>query len=154
MFVELLITSVVAIIGWFILMLVSTNVLGLFVRGFFKDPVLNVLDDAEREKTLPSGFINSERKERFRANSFVNITAFILFVGFLFLLFYFLGVFALLAALMIMVSRFPDLIWEIKHGRKIAVATMPRGTIFYLTSLLDWMSFPVFWYSIYLILTS
>ncbi len=149
---QILIVSVISILGWFILMWVSTNILGLFVRGFFKDPVLQALDDAENEKVLPDRFIKSLRDEHVGANGLVSLVALILFVGFLFFSYYFLGAFALLSVLMQMIGRFPDLIWEIRHGKKIDVNTMPKDIVYYLTASLSLLSFPVFGYAIYLMI--
>ena len=141
MFPQLLVVSVLALIGWFILMFLTTNLLGLFT-------------DSEIDKLGREGpdFLKEEVKKGKRADMVLNVIALVSIVGFFYLLFHFLNMYALLAALMLLAGRLPDLIWEIKHGKKIDVSTMTKNATFYLTSLLDWVSFPVFWYAVYLAL--
>ena len=146
MFPQLLVVSVLALIGWFILMFLTTNLLGLFVRGLFTD---SEIDKLGREGP---DFLKEEVKKGKRADMVLNVIALVSIVGFFYLLFHFLNMYALLAALMLLAGRLPDLIWEIKHGKKIDVSTMTKNATFYLTSLLDWVSFPVFWYAVYLAL--
>ncbi|HEY4526257.1 MAG TPA: hypothetical protein VJK53_00155, partial [Candidatus Paceibacterota bacterium] len=148
----LILSIVLAIIGWFILMLLTTNLLGLFVRAFFvSDPVLDTIDKLEHEKEISKkmeAFLASERKEQNRANIFVNLTILILVLGFYYLLFYFLNIIAVVAAVMLMAGRLPDLLWEIKHGRKINVRELPKNWVYWTTSLLDWVSLLVFLYAL------
>ena len=148
----LILSIVLAIIGWFILMLLTTNLLGLFVRAFFvSDPVLDTIDKLEHEKEISKkmeAFLASERKEQNRANIFVNLTILILVLGFYYLLFYFLNIIAVVAAVMLMAGRLPDLLWEIKHGRKINVRELPKNWVYWTTSVLDWTSLPVFLYAL------
>lgn len=40
MITQLLISGVIGLIGWFVLMYLSTNLLGMFVRGLFTNPEL------------------------------------------------------------------------------------------------------------------
>ena len=148
----LVLSVVLAIIGWFVLMLLSTIFLGLFVRAFFvSDPALDALDQLESGKGVSEKmetFIASERKEQRRANIFANLTTLVLFLGFFYLLFYFLNIFAVVAAVMLMAGRLPDLLREIKHGRKINVQELPKNWGYWATSFLDWTSLPVFLYSL------
>jgi len=60
-------TVIGAIIGWFVLMLISSNVLGLVVRGFFK-PASN---DSLEENAHP--LIQDELKKIKRGNIFAEI---------------------------------------------------------------------------------
>ena len=148
----LILSLVLAVIGWFVLMLVSTNVLGLFIRAFFvSDPALDALDQLDRGKEVSGNmeaFIASERKVQRRANIFVNWTTLVLVLGFFYLLFYFLNIFAVVAAVMLLAGRLPDLLWEIKHGRNINVRELPKNWVYWTTSFLDWTSLRVFLYSL------
>jgi len=144
MITQLLISGVVGLIGWFILMYLSTNLLGLFVRGLFTDPEL---DKLEQEG---SDFIKGEIGKSKRADVWLNIVALVLIAGFFYLLFHFLNIYAAAAAAMLMAGRLPDLIWELKNGKKINVSTMPKDLTYWLTCLLDWVSLPVLCYAVYL----
>jgi len=130
-----------AVVGWFILMYLSTNLLGLFLRGLFSNPELDKLEKEGHE------LIKEEMKKNRRANTIVNIVALILLAGFLYLLFHFLNMFAVIAALILMAARTPDLICEIRFGKKIKET--PLGWLGFVTSILSWGSLPVFWYAIY-----
>ena len=147
MITQLVISGITGLIGWFVLMYLSTNLLGLFVRGLFTDPEIDRLGQEG------SDFVKQEVRKNKRADIWMNITALALIVGFFYLLFHFLNIYALLAAVMLMAGRLPDLIWEIKHGKKINTSTMPKNLTYWLTSLLDWASLPMLWYGVYLLVS-
>jgi hypothetical protein len=48
----------------------------------------------------------------------MNIIALILIIGFIYSLLHFWNIGVALSAIIIMAGRLPDLIWEIKHGKK------------------------------------
>lgn len=142
----MIISNLLITIGaWFILAFFSTNLLGLFVRGLFSYSEINRLESEGNE------LIKNEIKKHKRADSRINIVAFILIIGYLCLLFYFWNIGIMTAAIMLMAGRLPDLIWEIKHGKKIDTKSIPRDTIFYITTLLDWVALPVIYYSIFIL---
>jgi hypothetical protein len=124
-------------------MYVSVNLLGLFVRGLFSNPELDKLKSDGPE------FIKTEVKNYHRASKRANIVALILIIAYLYLLFYFWSLGVVLVAILFMAGRLPDLLWEIKHGKKInmeSVKEMPRNATFYITVLLDFVAIPVLWY--------
>jgi len=139
----MLINILVAIAGWLILMFVGTNLLGLFVRGFFTDPEL------EKLKKEGGGTIREEIRKNQRAGNSLNVISFVLICVYFFALVYFWNFGVLVVAVMIMAGRFPDLIWEIKHGKKINVKKMPKNFIYFLTTFLGWAALPVLYYSLF-----
>ena len=105
-FLSILYTAV----GWFVLMWLSTNIIGMVVRGFFEQTPKAPDDDHP--------FIKNEYKKLGRSRVFVELISWALLLGFLLLVYWYLHIFVFLAAIMLMFSRIPDLIWEIKHGKK------------------------------------
>jgi len=67
---------------------------------------------------------------------------------FLAILFYFWNLGLVIAALMLMASRIPDVIWEMKSSRSLELEDMKKPKLWLLTTLLAWASMPVVWYSI------
>lgn len=127
-------------------MLVSINLLGFFVRGLFKNP--------ENEEIRPDDpeFIKQEIHRFKRANKWINIIAFLLIPAYLYILIHYwnIGVAAVAAALML--ARLPDLIWEIRHGKKITFSitrSMPKNATYYITGLFDWAALPALYYFLY-----
>lgn len=146
MAIQLLISGALGLIGWFILMILSTNLLGLFVRGLFTYP------EPDKLEQEGSDIFKHETENLKKAHVWINIIALVLIGGFIYLLFRFINLYAVLAAVLLMAGRLPDLIWEIKHGKKINVSTVPKNLTYWITSLLDWISLPVLIYAVYLLL--
>ena len=103
----------ITIAFYFILMLLSTNLLGLFVRGLFTNPNLEKLESEGHE------LIKQEIKKTERVGKWLNITAFLAIIGYLYATFHFWNIGVTAVALLLMIVRLPDLIWEIKTGKKL-----------------------------------
>src|SRR3989344_5660895 len=117
----------VSIISWLVLMFVGTNILGFLVRGFFTNPEIDKLTTEGHE------FIKKEAIKAQGAERFTNIVAWIVMVAYLsFLGSYNWGV--LIASIMIMAGRLPDLLWEIKHGKKLDPKVLPKDIQYYATT--------------------
>ena len=134
----------ITIVFYFVLMLVSTNLLGLFVRGLFVNP------EIEKLKTESHEFIKQEIKKYERAGKWVNVTAFLLIIVYLYLTFYFWNIGVTAVAVILMLARLPDLLWEIKTGKKVAIYSMPKNTFSFITTFLTWASIPALYYFLYL----
>jgi len=124
-------------------MYLSINLLGLFVRGLFTNPEL------EKLKKEGHDFIKQEIEKDEKANKWVNLTALILIAVFFYLLFRIWNIGVLGSAIIIMIGRLPDLIWEIKHGKKVDSKLMKKDALYYITSFLPWLALPVLYYSLY-----
>jgi len=136
MLIQLLIT----IVGWLVLIYLGTNLLGFFVRGLFSNPEIDRLASEGHE------FIKKEAKKHQRIDKLITVVALVINIAFFYLLFHFWNFGVLIAAIMIIISRLPDLIWEIKHGKKINTKTMPKNVIYYITNLLIWAALPVLYF--------
>src|SRR3989338_8338360 len=103
---------IIAFLGWLALMYVSVNLIGMLVRGLVlvseMKKVLAKSSPAFR-KVADEFYKPSEEKR-------TNIAALIFIIVFLGVLYYFWNVGVVIAAVLIMVARVPDLLWEMKHG--------------------------------------
>ena len=129
-------------IGWVVLMIVGSNLLSFIVRNLVSVPAPE-MKDAETEELHSSRFHTAgmARRARIRlAILFVILTLF-----YLFLLFQFLNIKVVIVACLLMVSRFPDLLWEIQTGRTIRRGGTPRSLVSILAMLLHWATLPFLW---------
>jgi hypothetical protein len=98
--------------SWLVLILIGTNLIGMLVRGLALT--------AEMKKILAKGspvfrkvvaeFYKPSEEKR------ANIIALVLVILFLGVLYYFWNIGVVVAAVLIMAARIPDLLWEMKHG--------------------------------------
>lgn len=123
-------------------MYLSVNLLGLFVRGLFSNPELDRLGKEG------SDFIKEEIKKSKNADKWVNVVALVLIISYLYVLIHFWNIGVMIVAIMLMMSRFPDLLWEIKNGRKID-KTAPKNAWFYISTILTIGALPALYYSLY-----
>ncbi|HEY1604356.1 MAG TPA: hypothetical protein VGF77_02020 [Allosphingosinicella sp.] len=140
--VSVLAQIAVTLVAWFILMLVCTNLLGFLVRGFFVNQEMENIASG-------SDIIMNEYKRSVSTNKYINIIAFGLIIIFLVLLYRFWNIWLVLSALLLIVSRLPDLIWEIRHRRKLQATDMDRPRFYLISTALSWVSLPVVWYALY-----
>jgi len=127
-------------------MLLSINLLGLLVRGLFTNPEL------EKLKSEGNEFIKQEIKKDQRADKWVNLIAFLLIVGYLYATFYFWNIGVTAVSIMLMIGRLPNLLWEIKTGKKITVGvamSMPKNVLYFIATFLNWAALPVLYYYLY-----
>ncbi len=144
MIIHILITVAV----WFILMLISVNLLGLLVRGLFSNPEIEKLAKEGQE------FIREEAKKSIRADKWINIFALILIIAYLYSLFHFWNIGVMAVAIVLIFSRLPDLLWEIRHGKKMNrfdAKSLPKNPLYYLSSYSFLVELPLLYYSIYLL---
>ena len=125
-------------------MYASVNLLGLLVRGLFTNPELDKL-----EKETEHDFLKKEIAKSKKADKAINIIALVLIIAFSYALFHFWNIGVLAVALIIMAGRVPDLLWEIKHGRKVDPDLMKKNALYYITSFLPWVGLPLLYFSLY-----
>jgi hypothetical protein len=125
-------------------MVVSANLIGFLVRGFFTNPEMGRLAVEGDE------FVGKLAQDYQGAQSKTNVVAAILIAAFLFALYYFWNMGVVIAALILMVTRIPDLVWEIENGQKLRVRDMRRPALYKLSIALSWLSLPVLWYALYI----
>jgi len=129
---------------WFVLMLVTTNLVGFVVRGFFP-PSLPVGDSSDAVTVM----LKQEASRYYLANFVMTMLAVGLTCSFLFALCHFWNVGLAIAAGMLMLSRLPDLFWEIRNGRPQSIQELPKTGIHLVATALIWLVIPVIWFSLY-----
>jgi hypothetical protein len=131
------------VVGWVVLMLVGTNLLGLVVRG------LVPAHEARKMEVLTSDpFVQELITRHKRAN--VGVTVFFAALGlvYLYALLRFWNIGVVGAAVMLMLGRLPDLLWEIRTGQKVKPYSAPKGLRGLLAMLLSWGALPVLWFAL------
>lgn len=139
----MIVQIVLTIVLYFVLMYLSVNLLGFLVRGLFTNP------EFERLKKEGHDFIKQEVKKSESLDKWINLVALILIVGYFYGLFRIWNMGVVVVALVIMAGRLPDLIWEIKHGRKTDSKLMNKNAMYYISAFLPWLALPLLFYSLY-----
>ena len=123
--------------AWLILMFLSTNLLGFLARNTVSKLIIS-------EESAAGDNSNAEAAEQS-----LNPFALVLLLLFLSALFYFGNYALVFAVLMLMAGRLPDLVWEVRQGRKLHLGDMKRTAFPVLSALLVWASLPVIWFGLY-----
>ena len=124
----------VTIAAWLALMFLSTNLLGFFLR--------NAVSKSTADGETKGLFSGAEAGK-------LSVISLIFLLVFLASITYF-GNYALsLAASMILISRLPDLEFEIREQRRITTNDMMRTAFPIASALFSWASLPVIWYGLY-----
>lgn len=142
---QLLTSIILSIVGYFVLMYITTNLTGMVVRGFFQNVGLEKL----RKDKKTHSFIKQEIARGDRIHNGITIFFFIIAVLFLYLLYRYLNIWAVAAALLLIFSRIPDLVWEIRNGKKVTKSDRPKGGLYLITDITILIALPVLWWSLY-----
>jgi len=133
-----------AIVAWLILMFVGMNLIGFIVRGLLWSPPL--IDES------PDGpvreMFSAANKRMSVGNAVLTLVCIVLAGAYLFALFYFWNAFLAVAGGLAMATRIPDLIWEVRTGKKVMRRSAPRGPLYIFTTLVMWLELPLIWYAL------
>jgi len=124
---------------------VTINLTGMVVRGFFRNSTLEKLK--RDEKTL--SFIKDEIGRYNKFQDLGTIVFVVISIMFLALIYHYFNVQAMIAILLLVASRIPDLVWEIKSGRKTTLHDGAKGGLYTFTGYLTLVAIPFLWWSIY-----
>jgi hypothetical protein len=151
-----MICALKALVGWLVLMLIGTNLIGLFVRGLAEQIELKIAtkgigDDAP----IP---LQREAQRLLRANAAGNVFFGCICLAYLYGLYHWWNLGVAACGLVLMLARLPDLRFEIKTGQKICgvrnrwrvrhlfFSNHPLGTV---ATIVDWLALPLLWWSLY-----
>lgn len=133
-----------AIVAWVILMLVSSNLLGFIARGLlWAPPPVDLPPDSPAHEIL-----SGASKRMSAGNAVITLISIIVAVAYLYALFYFWNALLVVAAVLLMVSRLPDLLWEIRTGKKVTPQSRPKGASYTVITILMWVTLPLIWYAL------
>ncbi len=125
------------VIGYFILIFVGTNLLGMVVRGFLP----TYKKDGE-------GNLNPIVDTSSTSSITLTIVSILIGISYLFALYYYWNIGILIAGLILMYARLPDLLFEMRTGEKLTLSNMPKRPIDILFNTLSWLALPLIWYSL------
>ncbi|MEO7311099.1 MAG: hypothetical protein ABIX01_11925 [Chitinophagaceae bacterium] len=115
-----LISILKAVGAYFVLLFVGTNLIGLIVRSFLT-----------------------------KGGGITGIIFSLIAAGYLYCLYHFFNIGVATAGLVHMITRIPDLLFEIRTGEKVSNTNKPKGPLYITTSILSWLTLPLLWYSFY-----
>lgn len=140
-----LLCVIYAVGGWVALMLIGTNLVGVVVRGLVAAPGMEQLEAGL------DPFVRREFAKYKRANVGVTLAFALLGVLYLYLLLHFWNLGVLAVAAMLMLSRLPDLLWEIRTGQKVTRVRLrsgsaPKGAVAIVATVMMWAALPLLWF--------
>jgi len=131
------------IIAWGLMAFIGTNLIGFIVRGFVQP-----LRQPESGDEKASDVIANEVQRLRIANAGITILAFVLTIAYLWALYHFWNIGLAASASILMLSRVPDLLWEIRTGSKVRPGNAPKSGIYIIATVLMWIVLPLIWYSL------
>jgi hypothetical protein len=123
------------LLAYFGIMLVTTNLLGFFVRSLFPP--------TEKGSLFGYGFYKSYSS----VNYLLAVIVVILYSVFVYFLYRFFDSLVTISALLLTLARLPDLLWEMRNGARINKQNMPKRLVDYLFIWLYWIPLPLLFYS-------
>jgi len=96
--------------------------------------------------------IKEEIEKSKRADKWLNLVAFLGIIGYLYATFHFWNIGVTSIALILMFVRLPDLLWEIKTGKKVTRSVaqeMPKNVLYFITTFLTFAALPALYYFLY-----
>ena len=126
------------LVAWLVLLVATTNLIGFLVRGLFS-----------AFETEGHDFVKGVIRQHRTTEHALNLVALVVVILFFLALYDFWNAGVVLAGIMLMAARLPDLIWEVKHGTKLHLKDVRRPALWRMTTILSWLSLPVLWYALY-----
>lgn len=105
MILHIIISIIEAVIVWFVIAYLGTNLVGMIGRGFLEKP-LDTHDYAN--------FLKNEVKKENRAGHFITGISILATLAVCFFVYLWWGILFLIPIILIMISRIPDLYWEVR----------------------------------------
>lgn len=133
----ILICVLKSILGYFILMLIGTNLLGIIVRGIVPSYKKDELGNIQLAEDINS-----------KAGISITIISSLLLILYIYVLYHYWNIGIAIAGVLLIISRLPDLLYEMKTGEKISLKNMRKRPIDIVCNLLAWISLPLIWYSL------
>lgn len=132
------------ILVWLMLMYIGINLIGFVVRNLvsWASPLDDVSDDFKNT-------FNREIRQNRSADRALCLLFLFLTVAHLIAIYHYWNVVLVACAALIMISRLPDLLWEIRTGQRVSKANMPKGVFSNIGVVIDFLSLPLTWFALY-----
>lgn len=124
--------------AFILLMLIGTNFLGMIVRTFVSLLTIQKTGNMAVDKITRTGQTSGV---------IFLIFSLLITAGYFYALNHYFNCILVVAAIMLMISRLPDLILEMKTGQKLSRKNMPNRRIDIIFNIICWLALPVIWYS-------
>jgi hypothetical protein len=134
---DVIICIVKTVLGDLLMMLIGANLLGIIVRGII--PAYKMDDLGNR--TLIEDITSTK-------SIVMTVIITLLSILYYYSLYHFWNSGVVLAAAMVMFTRLPDLLFEIRTGKKVNSKNMPNKGVNIICTVISWTSLPVLWYSL------
>ncbi|MEX0668502.1 MAG: hypothetical protein WD061_02075 [Candidatus Saccharimonadales bacterium] len=143
---SIVLSIVLASLALLVAMYLATNLVGMVVRGFFRDVRL---EEMKQDKNTHE-FIKKEIAKDNKADNATTVVFIAVSVGVFYLLYQYTNLWVLSGVVLLMLNRIPDLIWEIKTGKKVTRSNRPTGGIYTLTDVTILLTFPILWWGLFI----
>jgi hypothetical protein len=128
------------------MLLIGSNLLGFIVRGFLGQ---GTPAEPPENGSAANTFIVRERKSMKTSYVAMTVLAICVCFGYYWALFHYLGgALAVIAGAMLMVSRFPDLLVEVRTGKRTTRKSMSRTPLDFFMTALTWLALPLMWFAL------
>lgn len=127
-----------SILGYLILIFIGTNLLGLIVRG--------IRSPRSRDGDITQ--VSSTNEISNRSNWAISIFFSAIAILYFYSLYHFWNTGIALAGVILMFTRLPDLLYELRTGEKINRKNIPKQPIDILCTILLWAALPLAFYSL------
>ncbi|MFA6533447.1 MAG: hypothetical protein WCT22_05675 [Patescibacteria group bacterium] len=148
------ISIIKAVVVWFIITYLGTNLVGMIGRGFLEQPLAT---DSNLD------FLKDEVNKWNRAGKFTTALSIVATLAICFFIYRWLGILFLIPILLIMIGRIPDLFWEVrvlpkelgvpypvpKHLIRQEIKSQNRGTKNIFFGALIWIALIVLFFAFF-----
>jgi hypothetical protein len=121
---------------WIVLLFLSTNLLGMVFRGVYPT-----------YKKDESGNLIMTENPKTNTNKIITIISIILCLIYLYLLFHYMGVTTSLCGFLLMITRIPDLLKEMRTGEKTTLRNIDNRPIHLILSFVRISTIVILFYS-------
>jgi hypothetical protein len=128
---------------WAVLMFISINLIGFVVRGILWSPP-HIEVPSERMAEL----FRHETRRATLGSGAMTLLGILATAAYIFALFHFWNVWLAVAASVLMATRLPDLVWDIRTGKRLTRKNAPKGWIPGAAILINLATWPLIWYSL------
>ncbi|MBL7214912.1 MAG: hypothetical protein ISS71_04465 [Phycisphaerae bacterium] len=139
--------TIKVILVWGMLVYIGVNLVGFVMRNFVSW-LLSPVDPSEDVSEDFKEFFAREMRANRAADKTTGLIFLVLTVAYLFAIYHYWKVGLVVSAVLVMIARFPDLLWEIRTGKRVSKTNMPKGIVYNLGSLVIFLTLPLTWYSL------
>ncbi|GAH46573.1 unnamed protein product [marine sediment metagenome] len=135
------------ILVWLMLMYIGINIIGYIMRSVV--PALSPLSPPDDLREDAKKLFNREIQFNRRADIALSLIFLILTAAYLIAIYHYWNIVLVSSAVLVMIGRLPDLLWEIRTGQRVTKTNMPKGVFSKIGVVIDFLTLPLTWYALY-----